>query len=269
MRMRSTFFRKKCGTKRGDISQGNLKIRLEGTGEKGYTVLCTGAFVRGGFVEWSVHGMDGEKKKKGTPVTIALVAVNVAIFVIVDLFLFRRQDEIAYYMALNPRLVFKEKEYWRIVTSMFYHFGTKHLVCNMLMLFFVGRLLEPVFGSLRLFVLYFVSGLVASGASLLYNGIIIRDRSPFVFSAGASGAIYGLVGAFAVFFFIHRARFSVDERRRAVLALVLVLFGSIFDTGVGHAAHFGGFFAGIVIGMVYCLQRKRQQQNKEKQIHKQ
>ena len=131
---------------------------------------------------------------------MVLVVVNVMVFVIVDLFFFKKQDEIAYFMALNPLLVFKKGEYWRMITSMFYHFGTEHLVCNMLMLFFVGRLLEPIFGSLRFFVLYFVSGLVASGASLLYNGIIIRDRSPFVFSAGASGAIYGLVGAFAVFF---------------------------------------------------------------------
>lgn len=251
------------------ISEGNLKIRLEGIGEKEYTVLCTGMFVRGGFVEWSVHDMDSEYKKKCPPVTIALVALNVMIFVIVDLFFFKRQDEIAYFMALNPLLVLKKGEYWRMVTSMFYHFGTEHLVCNMLMLFFVGRLLEPVFGSLRLFVLYFVSGLVASGASLLYNGIIIRERSPFVFSAGASGAIYGLVGAFAVFFFIHRDRFSADEKRRAVFALVLILFGSILDTGVGHEAHFGGFFAGIAIGMIYCLQRKRQQQKQNERIHKQ
>ena len=211
--------------------------------------------MRGGFVEWSVHGMDGEKKKKGTPVTIALVAVNVAIFVIVDLFLFRRQDEIAYYMALNPRLVFKEKEYWRIVTSMFYHFGTDHLVCNMLALFFVGRILEPLYGSLRQLVLYFVSGLVASGASLLYNGVIAPDRGMTVFSAGASGAVYGLIGAFAVLLFFHRQRFSKGGKIRAVLALVLILFGSIFDTGVGHEAHFGGFFAGVVIGIIFCLKR--------------
>lgn len=225
--------------------------------------------MKGGFVEWSVHDMDGETKKKCPPVTIALVVVNVMIFVVVDLFFFKRQDEIAYFMALNPLLVFKKGEYWRMVTSMFYHFGIEHLACNMLMLFFVGRLLEPIFGSLRLFVLYFMSGLVASGASLLYNGIIIRERSPFVFSAGASGAIYGLVGAFAVFFFIHRERFSKEEKRWAVLALALILFGSIFDTGVGHEAHFGGFFAGIVIGVIYCFQRKRQQQKQEERIQKQ
>lgn len=224
-------------------------------GEKGYTVLCTGVFVKGGSVEWSVHDMDGENKKKYPPVTIALVVVNVLIFVIVDLFFFERGDEIAYFMALNPFLVFEKGEYWRVVTSMFYHFGIEHLVCNMLMLFFTGRLMESVFGSLRLFVLYFVSGLVASGTSLLYNGIIARERSTVVFSAGASGAIYGLVGASAVFYFIHRERFSKEEKCRAVLALVLILFGSIFDTGVGHEAHFGGFFAGVVIGIIFCLKR--------------
>ena len=208
--------------------------------------------------------MDDENKKKSTPVTIALVAVNVVIFVVVDLFLFERQDEIAYYMALNPILVFKEKEYWRIITSMFYHFGTDHLVCNMLALFFVGRLLEPVYGSLRHFVLFFASGLVASGASLLYNGIISPSRGTTVLSAGASGAVYGLVGAFAVLLFFHRNRISVGEKVRAVLALALILFGSIFDTGIGHAAHFGGFFAGIVIGIIYYLQKEKRQQMTER-----
>ncbi len=209
--------------------------------------------------------MEAENRIKYPPVTIALVVVNVLIFMVVDLFLFERQDEIAYYMALNPLLVFKKGEYWRIVTSMFYHFGTDHLVCNMLMLFLVGRYLEPTFGSVRFGVLYFVSGVVASGASLLYNGVVFRERASFVFSAGASGAIYGLTGAFAVLSFVHRDRFSVGEKRRMIFAVILLLFGSLFDTGVGHEAHFGGFFAGIAVGMIYCMRKKQQQSEEDTQ----
>lgn len=209
--------------------------------------------------------MEAENKVKIPPVTIALVVVNVVIFLIVDLFLFKRQDEISYYMALNPLLVFEKGEYWRIVTSMFYHFGTDHLVCNMLMLFLVGRYLEPTFGSVRYSILYFVSGLVASGASLLYNGVIFRERASYVFSAGASGAIYGLAGAFAVLSFFHRDRFSTEEKGRMIFAVLLLLFGSIFDTGVGHDAHFGGFFAGIAVGTVYCVQKKLQRKREDTQ----
>lgn len=208
--------------------------------------------------------MESEKRTKFPPVTTALVIVNVVIFLIVDLFFFRKQEEIAYYMALNPLLVFEKREYWRIVTSMFYHFGIDHVVCNMLMLFLVGRYLEPVFGSVRFGLLYFVSGLVASGASLLYNGVVIRERASSVFSAGASGAVYGLAGAFAVLSFVYRERFSTGEKRRMIFAVLLLLFGSIFDTGVGHEAHFGGFFAGIAVGMIYYMQKK---QNKKIQNH--
>ncbi len=204
--------------------------------------------------------MEIETRTKLPLITIILVIVNVVIFLLTDLFLVDLQDEAAYYMALNPFLVLKKGEYWRVVTSMFYHFGVDHLACNMLMLFLLGRMLEPVLGRVWYFLLYFVSGLVASGASILYNGIIVSDRERIVFSAGASGAVYGLVGAFAVLFFFQRDRVPVSERRRTVFALIVLLFGSIFDSGVGHDAHFGGFITGGVMGTMYYMWKQRKQQ---------
>ena len=86
--------------------------------------------------------METEKKANLPIVTIVLAGINIVLFLIVDLFLFHRQSEIAYFMALNPVLVMRG-EYWRLFTSMFYHFGIDHLVCNMLMLFILGSMLEP------------------------------------------------------------------------------------------------------------------------------
>ena len=86
--------------------------------------------------------------------TIAIVAVNIILFLVFDLFFYRKQEEIVYYMALNPVLVVEGKEYWRLITSMFYHFGIDHLMCNMMMLYVIGRMLEPFFGRIRFLFLY-------------------------------------------------------------------------------------------------------------------
>lgn len=216
----------------------------------------------GKFCEMECDNVGTENKTKLPLITTILVAVNVVIFLAVDLFLFKRQDEITFTMALNPFFVIQGKEYWRLFTSMFYHFGIDHLACNMLMLFLLGGILEPLFGKVKFVILYFVSGLVADGASILYNGVIRSETDGFVFCAGASGAVYGLIGAFVALFLFQREKMPVYEKRRLAVAVAFLLFGSIFDTGVGHDAHFGGFLAGILTGLLYCRFLWRKQQTK-------
>ena len=201
--------------------------------------------------------METEKKANLPIVTIVLAGINIVLFLIVDLFLFHRQSEIAYFMALNPVLVMRG-EYWRLFTSMFYHFGIDHLVCNMLMLFILGSMLEPFFGKVRYGVLYFVSGLAAGGASLLYNGLILGEEGKLVLCAGASGAVYGLIGAYTAIFLVQRKTLTQQEKNRLFFAVAFLLFGGIFDTGVGHDAHFGGFISGLLLGRIDCILRKRE-----------
>lgn len=204
--------------------------------------------------------METEKKAKLPIVTVVLAGINIVLFLVADLFLFGRQSEIAYFMALNPVLVMRG-EYWRLFTSMFYHFGIDHLVCNMLMLFLLGSMLEPFFGKVRYGVLYFVTGLAAGGASLLYNGLIRGEEGSLVLCAGASGAIYGLIGAYAAIFLAQRKTLAQQEKNRIFFAVAFLLFGGIFDTGVGHDAHFGGFIAGLIFGSVYCILKKKKREN--------
>lgn len=186
-------------------------------------------------------------------VTTVIVAVNAIIFLVSDLLLFRKQDLIAYYMALNPVLVLKGNEYWRIFTSMFYHFGIEHLMSNMLMLYLLGTLLEPFFGRIRYAFLYFVSGISASVVSILYHTFVNRKNGAFVFCAGASGAIYGLIGAFVAILLFRRKQLSMQEKKRMIFAVFFLLFGSISETGIGHDAHFGGFFSGLLFSSIYCF----------------
>lgn len=192
-------------------------------------------------------------------ITTILVAMNVAVFFITDIFFFERVEEVSFYMALNPGFVIKRGEYWRLFTSLFYHFGIEHLLSNMLMLYFMGMMLEPFLGHFRFFILYFVAGLLADAASILYNSLIVSENMWVVFSAGASGAVYGLLGALCAVFLFIRERVPAELKRRLPIAVLFLLFGSIFDTGVGHAAHFGGFLAGALLGALYCACRKRKQ----------
>lgn len=203
--------------------------------------------------------MDVKNKKSLPWVTIALVAVNVVVFLITDLILFREQNKVVYYMAMNPFLVTKHGEYWRLFTSMFYHFNIEHVMFNMLSLAVVGAILEPFFGRVRFIILYFVSGLLADVATIIYNSLIIRENAESVFAAGASGAVYGLLGAFVGILLFMRERLTKEERIRLPIMVFLLLFGNISQKGVGHEAHFGGFFAGALLGIGYCIYlRKRQ-----------
>lgn len=206
--------------------------------------------------------MNVEVKKRLPLITTILVIVNIAVFLVADFVFFQEQERVVAFMALNPALVLEEGEYWRLFTSMFYHFNIEHVMFNMLMLYFSGAILEPFFGRLRFFILYFVSGLLADVALIIYNSVIVSENAEVVFAAGASGAVYGLLGAFSAVILLLRDRVPEGERRRLPLMVLLLLFGNIFNKSVGHAAHFGGFFAGAALGAGYCMYLRRRQGRK-------
>ena len=186
-------------------------------------------------------------------VTSALTILNAAVFLVTDLVLRDRGPEVAYYMSLNPFLAWNRGEYWRFFTSMFYHFGIDHLASNLMMLYFTGSILEQTFGHIRCLILFVLSGLMGGVASVIYNSVIVPENATKVFCAGASGAVYGLIGAYVAAFFFQRRCVSGEEKKRIAVALIFLLFGSIYDTGVGHDAHFGGFFAGALLGVLYSV----------------
>lgn len=205
-----------------------------------------------------------EQNKKNLPwVTVGLVTVNAIVFLLADLVFFREQGKFMYYLAMNPVLVTEHGEYWRLITSMFYHFDIEHVLFNMLSLYFVGAMLEPFFGKVRYTVLYFVSGLIANAVTILYYSWIAKEGASIVFSAGASGAVYGLIGAYAGVMVFFKDRLSKEEKIRLPLMILVLLFGNLSQEGVGHAAHFGGFFAGALIGVGYCMYLRKQQERRQ------
>ena len=135
-------------------------------------------------------------------------------------------------------------EYWRLFTAMFLHADLAHLVMNGLGLFIVGRLVETSFGHLRFLLIYVLSGLFGSVASFgLSSGLV---------GAGASGAIFGILGALAAFFAVNRDSFGKEGRQSLVGVLMvagLLLASGIRTEEVDNWAHFGGFVSGFFIGL--------------------
>jgi rhomboid protease GluP len=137
-------------------------------------------------------------------------------------------------------------EPWRLFTSIFLHFGVVHLLLNSLSLVSLGPLTEKLLGSARFLILYIVSGLCGSMMSLLWN--------PAVNSAGASGAIFGVMGALLAIMVnpVSRvpAMVAANYRNSALLFLGLNALNSL-RPGIDMAAHLAGFGAGFVLGWLF------------------
>ncbi|MEW2630260.1 rhomboid family intramembrane serine protease [Streptomyces sp. NPDC048389] len=140
-----------------------------------------------------------------------------------------------------------EGEPYRLLTSMFLHWEIWHVFFNMLMLWWLGGQLEQALGRVRYLALYLVSGLAGSALTYL---IAAPEQS----SLGASGAVYGLLGATVVLM----RRMSYDLRPIMVL-LAINLFLTFYWEGIAWQAHIGGLVAGVAIayGLVHAPQGKR------------
>ncbi len=135
-------------------------------------------------------------------------------------------------------------EWWRLATAMFLHFGLVHLLFNVWALWVIGGLVERLYGHARFAVIYAVAGVAGGLASMAWN--------PLANSAGASGAIFGIIGAQLAFFMRggHLIPAQVlRAQRNSTLAFIAyaVVFGLVVP-GIDNAAHLGGLATGFGLG---------------------
>jgi membrane associated rhomboid family serine protease/Tfp pilus assembly protein PilF len=134
---------------------------------------------------------------------------------------------------------------WRLLSNVFVHIGIAHLAANMWALIVLGRLAEALYGRIAYFFTYIFAGIVGSLATLLWN--------PLTVSAGASGALFGISGALIATLYVGKLPLPRRVVRPVLFTLLLwaafdLAYG-FFKPGVDNAAHLGGFFAGILIGI--------------------
>lgn len=134
-------------------------------------------------------------------------------------------------------------EYYRLFTSMFLHFGIEHLFGNMLTLIFLGDLLEKMIGKFRFILIYFLGGLAGNLLSLAKEMI----TGNYAISAGASGAIFAVVGALVFLVVRHRGKLPGTSGQRLAVMALLTLADGFVSTGVDYMAHLGGMAAGFVL----------------------
>ena len=163
-------------------------------------------------------------------------------------------DKALFYLkyANITELTLNQKEFYRLFTSTFIHFDISHLVGNMLSLFIIGQLLEPIMGHIKYLVLYVISGIGASVCSALYH----TNFSVVTISAGASGAIFGIFGAYVTFALLGKIEKQYISYPRLIVAAGLMIFNGIQQQSVDNAAHLGGVIIGSIIAYIYCICQK-------------
>lgn len=179
-------------------------------------------------------------------ITFLLVMLNVGVFIVLEWIgstndvLFMLEHGANYYLN-----VFEKQEFYRLFTCTFMHFGFAHLFNNMLSLWLLGSETERFYGRVCFTIIYMFSGFMGSLVSCIYN-YIINDN---VVSAGASGAIYGLIGALVVKIVENRKRSKSSFGRIVIVLIILMMVGRTGEN-IDNIAHLGGFAAGMISGIV-------------------
>lgn len=133
---------------------------------------------------------------------------------------------------------------WRLFTSMFLHWSWAHILFNLYALYVIGLDTERLYGADRFIVIYILAGLFGSLAS-------VASRGPYVLSAGASGAIFGLIGMELAYFLIHHRAFGAFGRAQLtniVVIIIINLFFGLTIPNIDNLAHLGGLVSGFALG---------------------
>lgn len=179
---------------------------------------------------------------------ILLIVLNLIPFYLINMSYGTHMElsrELALKWGANSGPLVASGQLWRLLSATFLHADLLHILGNMIALLTVGRYIDYYFGSRSLYFIYFASALAGSLCSTAYH--------PMGVSVGASGAIFGLYGAFAMMFFIaHPSKGKLQFSRLAILFIVVHIFQSLAagfkNYGVDNAAHLAGFACGAVLG---------------------
>ena len=152
-------------------------------------------------------------------------------------------QDLLYYPPYTPT------EPWRMVTALFVHSPSSflHILLNMVSLYLFGPIVERLLGRVRYLALYLISGFGGSVAVLL-----IAPGTPVV---GASGAIFGLLGAF----FVIARRLGGNSSQILIVIVINLGIGFLPGTNIAWQAHLGGLITGAAIALVFLLTRRTSQ----------
>ena len=179
------------------------------------------------------------------PITLTLLIVITIVFAF-EVLVGALDNEAAliYLGAITPDLL-QRSEYWRLIAAMFLHASWLHWAANTWALYQLGTLYEVLFGSPRFVLTYFASGICASIASVIFSRQV---------AVGASGAIFGILGAF-IFSLLRSPQYRRQRWTRSLVSQIV--FWILVNVGIGlsvkfidNAAHLGGLVCGLLLGLL-------------------
>lgn len=188
-----------------------------------------------------------KKNRINAPCTVILAAINVIVFFALTL---RGMPEDGMFLlehgAMYVPKVVEDGEFYRLFTSMFLHFGFRHLMNNMVILALAGWNLEIETGSVRFLIVYILSGL---GGNILsaWQEVLTAD---YAISAGASGAIFGIIGALLYIAIRNHGKIGEISGRGLIFMIIISLYYGFSSGGVDNAAHIGGLLTGFMLGVL-------------------
>jgi rhomboid protease GluP len=146
-------------------------------------------------------------------------------------------------LGIGFNLLISEGEYWRLITPMFLHLGFMHLLFNMFSLYLFGPELEQLAGKARFLTIYFLAGFIGNVCTYLFFEWNYQ-------SVGASGAIYGILGAFGAL--VYYTRNFMPQLKQIILPIIVIgVIMTFLQSNINITAHIVGLITGFIIGMIY------------------
>lgn len=195
-----------------------------------------------------LHSTDKQKPQwKELPwVTIGLVTINILIFMICTF----TGDLLYNKGALSVMNIVEEHSCYRMLTSMFLHADIQHLFSNMIVLYFLGEIVEKRLGHIPYTILYFLSGIAGDVFSMGYELL----TQHYISSVGASGAIFGVEGALLLLIILNHGKIESMTAGRVAFAIAFSLYCGLTGSQVNNAAHVGGVLMGFAASaVIVCL----------------
>lgn len=187
---------------------------------------------------------------KDTPfITLGLIAINVVLYIVTAYLsyvyakgsVFNSDTEVLVLLGAKVNKLITQGQYFRLISAMFLHGGIVHLAVNMYSLYAIGPMVEKVYGKAKYIAIYFIAGICSSLLSYAYSPSI---------SIGASGAIFGLLGAVLVFAIKSKGKTGSAFIRSILSVIIVNIFIGITLPGIDNFGHIGGLMGGIIISFL-------------------
>jgi len=187
---------------------------------------------------------------KKTTITKIIIGINIFMYLITAFLsgsIFTSDIRVLIFLGAKVNSFINNGEYYRLITAMFLHGGLIHLVLNMYALNSIGPLVEIYFGKVKYLIIYFISGILSSYFSYLFSSSV---------SIGASGAIFGTLGATLIIAYKNRKKGGKEFLNNIISVIVINLVLGFSIPNVDNFGHIGGLIGGVIVTLLLMSRTK-------------